>query len=398
MELFNSVPLSIVGKPILLDEEVEVKVETSTRILLNKGSVDRQDLFGSTGTLILTNFRLVNVVYNLDEGGKKKSIGWGINLSRVHNIQDCAGIFRRSTRLELFFNDSRETLSLKFEVGKVPFLESMKTVLERRSWEYVKPKEAIAEEKHESKFSVANAGVGGLQRRQERDLQAVGSVARDATADLDSLMRSARDAVNLIQRYAAYAQERDDTRSDPGDETTTQAGERTEMDAILQSIGIVSPVTKFSAGRAYHAELSRQLADVLLRGSALERLGGTCTLTDVYCIFNRARGTELVSPDDFYKASEMLESLNVGLKLKRFRSGVKIIQLAKYSDEMIGSQIREIAEEKENVDGIDASEIAKRLNVSVVVAKERLIAAESGGFLCRDESIDGLFFYPNLFQ
>jgi ESCRT-II complex subunit VPS36 len=39
-----------------------------------------------------------------------------------------------------------------------------------------------------------------------------------------------------------------------------------------------------------------QLAD-FLRGP-LERAGGMMTLPDVYCLFNRARGTELVSPDD----------------------------------------------------------------------------------------------------
>ena len=39
-----------------------------------------------------------------------------------------------------------------------------------------------------------------------------------------------------------------------------------------------------------------QLADFLR--VPLERAGGMMTLPDVYCLFNRARGTELVSPDD----------------------------------------------------------------------------------------------------
>lgn len=39
-----------------------------------------------------------------------------------------------------------------------------------------------------------------------------------------------------------------------------------------------------------------QLADFLR--APLESAGGMMTLPDVFCLFNRARGTELVSPDD----------------------------------------------------------------------------------------------------
>ena len=76
-------------------------------------------------------------------------------------------------------------------------------------------------------------------------------------------------------------------------ETSTQAAETNEMESILQSIGIVSPVTKFSAGRLYHQQLARQMADLLLSQGRLSRLGGMITLADLYCLFNRARGTEV---------------------------------------------------------------------------------------------------------
>ena len=39
-----------------------------------------------------------------------------------------------------------------------------------------------------------------------------------------------------------------------------------------------------------------QLADFLT--ARVERAGGMMALPDVYCLFNRARGTELISPDD----------------------------------------------------------------------------------------------------
>ena len=44
---------------------------------------------------------------------------------------------------------------------------------------------------------------------------------------------------------------------------------------------------------------ARQLADFL--APRLERTQGVMTLPDVYCLFNRARGSELISPEDLIK-------------------------------------------------------------------------------------------------
>ena len=49
-------------------------------------------------------------------------------------------------------------------------------------------------------------------------------------------------------------------------------------------------------------DLPAQLADFLR--PVMERAGGMMPLPDVYCLFNRARGTELVSPDDLLAAAQ----------------------------------------------------------------------------------------------
>lgn len=53
----------------------------------------------------------------------------------------------------------------------------------------------------------------------------------------------------------------------------------------LIELGIVSPVTKQSAGKQYHEQLSRQLAEFLEKN--LKREKGMMVLHDVYCLFNR---------------------------------------------------------------------------------------------------------------
>lgn len=46
---------------------------------------------------------------------------------------------------------------------------------------------------------------------------------------------------------------------------------------------------------------------------------------------------------------------------------------------------------------LTAEELAQSLGISVLLAKERLLTAEKHGKACRDESIEGLRFYPNQF-
>lgn len=82
------------------------------------------------------------------------------------------------------------------------------------------------------------------------------------------------------------------------------SGEQLLLDSETQlqliAMGITSPVTRASAGVRFQQELARQLADFL--AAPLAKAGGVMMLPDVYCLFNRARGTELVSPDDLMQA------------------------------------------------------------------------------------------------
>ena len=59
----------------------------------------------------------------------------------------------------------------------------------------------------------------------------------------------------------------------------------------------------------------------------LNRFGGVMTLPDVYAVFNRARGTELISPLDLLTVSGMLGPLALGMSLHTFPSGVAVIQV-----------------------------------------------------------------------
>ena len=73
-----------------------------------------------------------------------------------------------------------------------------------------------------------------------------------------------------------------------------------------------------------------QLADFLV--VPLKRAGGTLTLPEAFCLFNRARGAELVSPDDLLRVCQMWSSLGVPLRLRKFESGLIVVQSGSLDD------------------------------------------------------------------
>jgi hypothetical protein len=65
-------------------------------------------------------------------------------------------------------------------------------------------------------------------------------------------------------------------------------------------------------------------------------------LTDVYCMYNRGRGTELISPDDVLEAAKLLVPLKLGMRLRTMAPhGVVVIQLDSFSDEEVGRRIQQ---------------------------------------------------------
>ena len=231
-----------------------------------------------------------------------------------------------------------------------------------------------------------------------------------------------------MQKFAAFAEERDsvgrkgssvssssisDSTEEEGYDVSsvgsTDTSNSTEIDNVLQSIGLISPVTKDSAGRLYHRQLARQIVEFLCCQNRLERMGGMVTLPDLYCLYNRARGTELVSPDDLYVASKLMGKLNLGMRMIKYPSGVNVVRLDSLDDESLIQRLlshfaTQIDAERSVITGRYLRTVWKWPlvfrrgtldGVSLVVAKEQVLMAESKGLLCRDETIGGVAFFAN---
>lgn len=247
-------------------------------------------------------------------------------------------------------------------------------------------------------------GIAGLERRGLEQRRNNELMIGTAFEDLEALMTSAKEIVALAESFASQANLGIDGNS--------------EASALLSqsasALGLVTTKDMLGSGSdsLYVSELSRNLAELLTDDTRgiLKREGGIITLVDLWALFNRARGgVELVSPTDFEKAAQLWDKLKLPVRLRRFKSGLLVVQGRDRTDEKtiasLLSWLRELHHEPPASEvpwdwrlygrGVTAQEAAERFGWSVGVASEELEMAEEKGVLCREQGLDGLRFWEN---
>lgn len=94
-------------------------------------------------------------------------------------------------------------------------------------------------------------------------------------------------------------------------------------------------------------------------------------MVDLYCMYNRARGTDLISPEDLLIACEKLNQMTESKIIMRTfaKSGVKVIQAKHFNQE---GYFKKLEEEAKKIPGITADFMAQEMRVNVVLMKELL--------------------------
>lgn len=249
------------------------------------------------------------------------------------------------------------------------------------------------------------AGIAGLEQRGLESRMNNQLVIGNAFEDLEALMASAKQIVALAE---TLARESGMTTNEGSAETNAVLSESTA------ALGMVTTKDMLNSGSEslYLSELSRDLAEYLTddRKGILHREGGIISLIDLWAVFNRSRnGVELVSPSDFQQAAELWEKLKLPVRLRRFKSGLLVIQRYDWNDDKTVRQLQEWLDELRCIPPeepvlwewmkfgrpVTAQEVAQRFKWSVGVAAEELEMAEDRGALCREEGIEGLRFWIN---
>lgn len=171
------------------------------------------------------------------------------------------------------------------------------------------------------------------------------------------------------------------------------SAEMQEVQSVMFELGVGSHVNKELAGKNYFRELAVELDRFLSK--ALERFGGLLTLIDLYCVYNRSRGTDLISPEDLYNACLCFSKLNCSVIMRKFDSGVVVVQSKDFDENTQFKKIGEMLKNKSG--GMTVEEIASTLKINLVLMKELIHGAENYGHVCRDESAEGVKYFENLF-
>ena len=304
----------------------------------------------------------------------------------------------------------------------------METTLTRKAWEVATrfQQEQIARQGLTSR----KVGVDHILTKHKLKHRQAAQVAQEAlSGDAEQLLHQASALLQVIQSYTTILnnhqnqqqqqQQQDDKKSSNGDEPDEDV-ER--LSSLLQDMGMTSGLTKdhFGGGGGtskrrgnrnrskndsnndYYEWLARQVVDFLV--PRLPAMGGVISLTDVYCLFNRARGTNLISPEDLRTACDLLQpstsgdnggqnggggGLRLPISQKTFSTGIVVLQL----EDSIPSSTTLI-----QLCPTTALQASHVLKVSPLLALEQLQDAEQAGWLCRDTTLETIVFYPNRFS
>ena len=97
--------------------------------------------------------------------------------------------------------------------------------------------------------------------------------------------------------------------------------------------GFTSHVSKEISGTKFYRDLAQEIEKFLDKVINSERFSGVIGLVDLYCLYNRARGTDLVSPEDLNVACASLNDISQKYMLKTYtKSGIKTIQLKSFNE------------------------------------------------------------------
>lgn len=316
-----------------------------------------------------------------------------------------------------------ECIKLSFRGGgEKIFYERLKNALVQRKWllqsappiPKPRPSSGTFDDRYSTKSGGSSAeierprvvGIAGLERRGLEQQQNNEAMIGGAFEDLEALMTSAKEIIALAEQFASQA--------NLGTNGNTEASTLASQSA--SALGLVTTKDMLGSGSGseslYVSELSRNLAEWLTDDTRgiLRKEGGIMTLVDLWAVFNRARGgVELVSPADFEKAARMWDTLKLPVRLRKFKSGLLVVQGRDRTDEKtiasLLSWLKSFHQQPPTVEvtwdwqafgrGVTAQETAERFGWSVGVASEELEMAEEAGALCREQGIDGFRFWEN---
>ncbi|KAJ3102935.1 Vacuolar protein-sorting-associated protein 36, partial [Physocladia obscura] len=287
-------------------------------------------------------------------------------------------------------------IKLSFRAGGTSdFLRVLQTQIDAKEWEKKDVAKVSALQQLQANqstvgptLSSAAGGITGIIKKVDESNQILDNTISTSFQDLDSLMSKASEMVKLAESITTRLNSAATAKGGSfGDVMSIENPELVAFRSFLVDLGIPSPVTKEMTGDAYTQEVCKELSEFLAK-VLKHRYNGIIALTDLYCIFNRARGVmSLISPQDLQKSAALFETLGLPFRMRKFDSGLQVVHSSDYSDDAVATRIlthlRRLTFDAESksgrtgevsdVVGITSMDIAAWEGVSIILAKELLL-------------------------
>lgn len=343
----------------------------------------------------------------------KRPIARFVHLSNLHATQPTGGpsmLHPNATHKLVLstYTFGDVLLALKSSKDRDALDNQLQKAMDRKAWEVAVKFQQ--EQQVQNKLTQRKVGVDQILAKNKLKHQRAQKVANEALeGDAEQLLQQAQALLQVIQKYTKVLQKQQQSSDGSGmDEEDRIQAEK--LSGLLQDMGMTAALTKDQVSsvnnsskrgsrkrhnqdatdEAYYDLLARQVADFLLTPPRLEGMGGVVSLTDVYCLFNRARGTNMVSPEDLRGACDRLPSLGLGISQRTFPSGIVVLELDR--------RLKTPKEDLLQLLPITAMEASHIWKLSPLLAQEQLEEAERKGWVCRDATLETIRFYPNRFR
>ena len=146
-----------------------------------------------------------------------------------------------------------------------------------------------------------------------------------------------------------------------------------DINKILSKIGFIDPVTREVSGSDYYYELANQINEFFYNYFEKNKEIKVISLIDAYTIYNRARGTNTISPKDMRIAITYLtKKFNNKIFVKNFNNEIIVLHNKEYSTNNLISLIEKFMNENKQ-DYIDINDLYKIINVKNIILEKVLI-------------------------
>ena len=226
---------------------------------------------------------------------------------------------------------------------------------------------------------VKNMMRGKLETQQQ--------MIQGAFTDIHSLRQNAE------QMIAIASQIRSKIANNPNNKS-----ENDEINSVLSKIGFIDPITKEVAGSEYYVKLGEQINQFFMDYFAKNPKTKALTLIDAYCLYNRARTGNTISPKDMKQAIKQLTDGKVlhDIIIKNFNNEMIVIQTPEFSGKNILTLIKKFMQE--NKQGhIDLNDLKNILHIENVLLEKTIIEDMlNSGLILIDESDLEVRYYLNI--